>query len=347
MHPSLRARLLASIPTTCLALAVALPAQVWRGAGDFAANANPNGAWSYGWSQSRGSGFQLMPNAIQGCANLMPGWQQNGNPTLCKNVDANTVCCSTWTCPPGRLLLHPGGSGENAVLRFTVPTAGAYAVQAEFFGLDSVGTTSDVSVLLNGLTLYSAEVVGNQCGTPCVSTVCTNGWSFGTALLLAAGETLDSCVGFGSNQNYGFDATSVDAIVRRLYVPANVVLGTGCGLQPAIPVLASTTPGLGTPFTLSIQHAPALATGTLFLSLLPPAPLPLPYGCTVYLDLSMLIPVFSPLTADAAGNWSQVVLLPVDPAFAGLTVHAQALFAPTLAPLGASLSNGLSLTFGL
>src|SRR6516225_679362 len=56
----------------CLSLAVAgslllshlAAAQSFDAAADFSATSNPNGAWSYGWSASRLSGFHLLPHSI-------------------------------------------------------------------------------------------------------------------------------------------------------------------------------------------------------------------------------------------------------------------------------------------
>lgn len=342
MTRSLR-RLLGSVS---LLLASSLTAQDHAAARDFDAHVNPNGVWSYGWSTSRGAAFQLDPVSFTSCVQSSGWTTYGGNPTVIRNFDTTTTCCATWSLPPGRILMHPGGSGENAVVRWTAPASGMYLVSAEWFGIDRNGTTSDAAVLVRGLEAFSHDVTGFHCGTPCLSTVCGGGVSWQGAVYCSVGDPIDFTVGYGPNQNYGSDATAFDATLQPLFVPTTLVLGPGCGAAPQIPTLLATTPHLGTPFSLTLANAPATTPGAIYGSLLPPSPLALPFGCTVWLDLRGFVPLFDPIATDAAGAWSTPVLLPADPSLAGLVITAQALLAPTAGPFGASLSNGLQVTLG-
>ena len=112
----------------------------------------------------------------------------------------------TVTVPAYTVFFHPGPEDQNSVLRFTAPASGNYQVQAVFWGDDSVGpTTTDVHVLHNGLGLYTGEVTGF--GRP------SSDQSFTTTISVAAGDTIDFAVGYGTDGNYFFDSTGVSAVI--------------------------------------------------------------------------------------------------------------------------------------
>ncbi|WP_199249740.1 hypothetical protein [[Phormidium] sp. ETS-05] len=74
-----------------------------------------------------------------------------------------------------------------------------------FTGLDHVGqTTTDVHVLHNNSLLFSGLI--NGFGTASAK-------SFATTGKVQAGDTIDFVVGYGSNQNYGYDSTGLDVTI--------------------------------------------------------------------------------------------------------------------------------------
>ena len=87
------------------------------------------------------------------------------------------------------------------------------------------------------------------------------------------------------------------------------------------------------------------AAGLMFFSGIPPAPIPLGWGCTVALDLATFAELF-PVVADSTGAWALTFLLPVDPNLVGVQVGLQIALLPTAGPLGLDLSNGLYVTIG-
>jgi hypothetical protein len=199
-------------------------AQTFNAASDFSPTANPNGAWSYGWSASRGTAFNVFPDAVNYCGYgfglgsiynyICPGqdmWTAylNGNlePVIVHNGTPYTFdaisCCNPT--PPGGLLLHPGPGGENAVIRWTAPAKGLYKVTATFSGLDYGGpTTTDVAVLHNGTQIFSDNVSGFGY---------INARPFSSTVSVLAGDTIDFTLGYGTDGDYGADSTGLDAVI--------------------------------------------------------------------------------------------------------------------------------------
>jgi hypothetical protein len=198
--------------TLLVAWAVSGPAaaqaasQTWDAAADFTILANPNGDWSYGWSQTRGSAFSLLPTIDnQNGVQLRTGSGIAGAPLVLFNPsDATISPAGTNPIPAHSLGFHPGPGGQNAIVRWTAPANGAYRVAAIFTGRDTVGPTStDVSVLLDGSReLWSATVNGYLATQ-----------RFDQTLTVTAGETIQFDVGYGNNGSYFFDSTGLDATI--------------------------------------------------------------------------------------------------------------------------------------
>ena len=208
-------------------LAAALPAaaqQVYDASADFSttANASPlDGAvFSYGTEASLGGPFSLNTQSYTFTGNVsgaVQGWAgtDGGFPYVTKNVGAgnfvNVNGNTTITVAPGQLDLHPGPSGEYAVVRFTAPTASTYSFFGGFSGVDSGPTTTDVHVLLDGAVFASGGLNINGGGNTVFLT------SF-DPVTLAKGDTLDFVVGYG-NGAYFNDSTGVSAQVTNLSSP--------------------------------------------------------------------------------------------------------------------------------
>jgi hypothetical protein len=191
----------------------------WDAAADFSAAANPNGAWSYGWSASRGSAFNTdtVTTTFAGLSvwtnagtQLEPDVFFNGTGT---DINPN----GTNPIPAGTLAFHPGPTGQNAVVRWSAPTSGAYNLTAIFTGRDTVGTTTDVAVLSNGVQLFGGEVTGF---------LATQSFVAGP-LNLNAGDTIDFTVGAGTDGTYFYDSTGLSAQITALDVtPPNITITT-------------------------------------------------------------------------------------------------------------------------
>jgi hypothetical protein len=186
-------------------LATVSAAGRYDAAPDFSATDNPNGIWSYGWSPSLGGAFvqDTSHRNVSGIDFWMGEQAGDGNPSVSHNGTTNPITPGSMTWQPGQLGFHPGPNGEDAVVRWTAPRAGALSLGAAFSGLDFVGPTStDVHVLHNGATLFDGEVLDFGAGP-----------SFDTTVVVAAGDTIDFAVGYGSDGNFSCDTTGLDAFI--------------------------------------------------------------------------------------------------------------------------------------
>lgn len=121
--------------------------QTWDVAADFTILANPNGDWSYGWSQTRGSEFSLLPTVDnQNGVQLRTGSGVAREPLVFFNPSDGTISpAGTNPIPAHSLGFHPGPGGQNAIVRWTAPINGAYRVAAVFTGRDNVGLRRPMS----------------------------------------------------------------------------------------------------------------------------------------------------------------------------------------------------------
>jgi hypothetical protein len=181
---------------------------------DFSIVANPNGDYSYGYTNTLGSPFMLYEFAVP---NVIPGldvWRTSfGAPALQKNTTASSLSYFSISHPPDMLNLHPGPSGQYSVLRFAAPCAGTYRIEGSFQGIDTVGTTTDVHVLtgpppsgtpINSLAVFNGSI--NSVG----ETV-----PFSLTLAVTTGQTIDFAVGVG-NGDYFFDSTGLKATITAV-----------------------------------------------------------------------------------------------------------------------------------
>ncbi|MCE9558032.1 MAG: PEP-CTERM sorting domain-containing protein [Armatimonadetes bacterium] len=186
-------------------------------AADFSLASNPNGVWTYGWSSTLAGPLTLCGTT----ATLGPiiQWRgdmaADGNPSLFKNTTGSTIVSGTVTLSAFQLALHPGPNGEYSILRYTAAAAGLYSVSAGFIGQDA--TTTDVHVLLNGVSIYDNTVSGFG-----------NSNAYAGTQSLLAGDTVDVRVGYGSNGSFFYDTTGVDFQVSAVPEPASLLaLGLG------------------------------------------------------------------------------------------------------------------------
>lgn len=188
---------------------VANAAVIYDAAGDFSSSSNPNGVWSYGQSTTLGGSFSTM--AAGGCGTLS-GWSAfgSGAPGQPAFVLSGIGNCGGGMLSSATLLnMHPGDNGQNAIVRWTSPASGNYTLTGLFIGLDPVPTTTDVHVLLNGVSQFDG-VVNTFGGTPV---------SFSLGGALAAGDTLDFAVGYGPNGHFFSDSTGFNATINFSAVP--------------------------------------------------------------------------------------------------------------------------------
>jgi hypothetical protein len=206
----------------------------FNAAADFSAVNNPNGAWSYGYMDSLAGTFFAYNNTISPSGlsiwyasetELRQGYIDI-DPVITHNGTNAAIGSGNLIWAPGELSLHPGvvtgpfNVHPYSVLRWTAPSAGEYAINALFYGLDLTGTTTDVHILLNGIGIFSDDVIGFGSASK---------QSFLGSRFLNLGDTLDFAVGPAAYlppyYDYEFDTTGISVnISQDVPEPASITL---------------------------------------------------------------------------------------------------------------------------
>jgi hypothetical protein len=175
---------------------------------DFSLTKNPNGPWSYGVRFSEMADYANFgipaATALDFGSGAM-GWSENSGspPYVGTNVNGTEYDSEGINLPTGVLVMHPGGNGEYADTRFTVPQSGTIVIKYEFAGIDTNGTTTDVHILYNNTSKVDDNI--DQYGQSNSGQI--------TLRDAAAGDTVDFIVGTGSNHTFYSDATSFEATI--------------------------------------------------------------------------------------------------------------------------------------
>jgi hypothetical protein len=139
--------------------------------------------------------------------------QSHNFPVIAKNTNNTTISPPNIVLLPGEMLVHPGPDGSYAVVRFTAPSTGVFSLSTVFEGRAPTnegfpqGTTTDVHVLLNGVSLFDGAVNGFGPSTDQV---------FAQSLNLHVGDVLDFATGFGANRSFLNDSTGLDATISNV-----------------------------------------------------------------------------------------------------------------------------------
>jgi hypothetical protein len=170
-------------------------------AADFSPTSNPTGAWAYGWSSQLTSALSLYTMSYNDRG--IDIWWRGSQPNVSHNGTSEEITFNpesiTWQ--PGQFSLHPGPAGEYSHAQWTAPAEGTCNIAAEFTGIDQTGTTTDVHVLHNGVSLFDGSVVGFG-----------DTESFSAAISVAAGDTVDFAVGYGTG-GWWDDSTALAAVI--------------------------------------------------------------------------------------------------------------------------------------
>jgi hypothetical protein len=186
-------------------------ADVFDVAKDFSIGSNPNGVWSYGYSTTLTGPLTL--NAESLTISGVEFWRTNlslGAPASFYNPTSSVVAITSDLLQPNQFGFHPGPADQFEKARLTVPTAGTYSITGAFSGTDTGGTTTDVHILLNGVSIFDGAV--NGFGP-------SSGPSFSLTRALGVNDTLDFAVGFGSDGNFFADGTGLAAQIALASVP--------------------------------------------------------------------------------------------------------------------------------
>lgn len=195
-----------SLAGLTLAFAPAIAAPTWDAAADFSGSASSGiaGAWSYGSFGSSIHGPFLAFDAFTDYSGYA-AWSYGDRSVQIGRAGAANFASGSVIVPARALNASPGPGGQYAVLRFTAPAAGSYAIDAGFWGNDFAGpTTTDVHVLARGASVFDGAV--QSYGR-------SNGLAWSDTLALSVGDTVDFAVGFGANRTWNYDNTGLSASV--------------------------------------------------------------------------------------------------------------------------------------
>ena len=204
----------------CLVV-VALPhaALAYDVSADFSTSANPNSVWSYGWSTTLGSAFNLDTSnttaayGLTGLGGWFSGQSAEGVPDVLRNNTANPILLAPFTnFQPGQLTLNMFQT-TYSVVRWTAPSTGQFSIAATFSAVSTIGGTTDVHVQRNGVSIFDSAVNGFPSPTSYTGTV-----------NLVSGDHIDFAVGFGSNGNDHEDTTALGATIVAVPEPGTLAL---------------------------------------------------------------------------------------------------------------------------
>ena len=204
-----------------------LPATSYDAVSNFSSTANPNGAWSYGWTTSLGSTFIPYNTPTRRPYPGIDSWEGPecpGDflfPVMSFNHTGATYDYASGVSQPSNMLnLHPSCNGSLSVLRWTAPTSGLFNVDGLFQGIDTRNTSSDAHILHNSSSsVFTANINGFSAQAP-----------FSFNRYFAAGDTLDFAVGWGVNGNFNADSTGLAVTITQIVSleslgPAHLWLG--------------------------------------------------------------------------------------------------------------------------
>jgi hypothetical protein len=190
---------------------------------DFSLAANPNGPWRYGYTADSAlvaASFQLDTFAVD---TLPVGfWHPSGAqdgyyPYVAANRAAVTSTDPTgsWAVRPDEVAMEGSASGQYSVVQFVVPAAGTYELAADFAGVHTRLSTTDVHVLRGETALFDAAIDGYG-GDPAFHAVtgASPTASYHATLDLAVGDVLSFAVGVGADGTYANDTTGLMVRLR-------------------------------------------------------------------------------------------------------------------------------------
>ncbi|MFO1484532.1 MAG: LamG-like jellyroll fold domain-containing protein [Verrucomicrobiaceae bacterium] len=193
---------------------------------DFDPNANnPSQTWQYGHTETNGTGFTPYPAKVAGVPGngLMAGWGGyfDGGVIFNPTFQTQSYNGSGTNQPADELGMFPTSNGAKSVVRWTAPASGSYQVSGLFEGIEQYGggTTSDASIVKNGDTAHPLHFdSSDNSGINYVNGYQTQK-TFSFYVSVNAGDTLDFRVGWGSNNNYGYDGTGFKATITQIAAP--------------------------------------------------------------------------------------------------------------------------------
>lgn len=216
--------------TTVLDEVLYLSGTVWDASEQFSIlNGNPNGVWTYGWKPLDATGTLTKYNITgdTGGWGLLQ-WSSSANQSwVCWNSNATpyTVPWGVYWSGHGIDML-PDSAGNHSCIRWTAPAASWASVAASFAVYSTSGGKPSGDVLVNNQLVYHLDMAGSAAPGyyQVVAPYAPNG-SYSTSLQANQGDTIDCCVGWGPDSNWGGDNTGMSFVVQTTE-PIGVLTGT-------------------------------------------------------------------------------------------------------------------------
>lgn len=197
-----------------------MSAESWDGAGEFPSNTNLAGIWRYGYLPTLGGSFVPYNSTEMPRLNMITQLLNSdlGNSYIGTNMSAiSQGQVYDGYVEVGQMYCCPGTSGQVATLRWTAPKGALVKISGKFLG--SSAATTDVHVLLNGVSLFNGNVDGYY-GTAKLNYSDRYGKSpsqeFNITTYVAKNDTVDFCVGRGANANNKSDLTTIQPVITAI-----------------------------------------------------------------------------------------------------------------------------------
>jgi hypothetical protein len=170
---------------------------------------NPNGNWSYGYeyetTPGNFQGFTPYATYDTGTTGLTPAWSDTNKGVIWKNNSNDTIA----KIKPGEVSMHPGATGEYAVVRWTSPGAGTVDISGKFGAGDD--GWENCYIYQDGAMIFSWT-----------TSLGTN--TFSLLKTVSLGTHIDFIVG---TSNW-FGSTPLDATITVVPIPGALwLLGSG------------------------------------------------------------------------------------------------------------------------
>ncbi len=210
--PFLKSTLLAAVFLFLMAAPAAF-ATTWSAQSDFSAASNPNGVWSYGWSDTLAGTLHLydkVSTSSSGVAWYDPGNSVLGTPSVWKNTGSST----SYGVAPGDISLAPGANYSDCIVKWVSPVSGKINIGGMFGAGDSGAMSYYVSV--DGVSKYQwLNASGDE--------------SFNFTQAVSSGDIIDFVVGPSTGGSFYYGNTPLNVTIQPVPEPATFLL-FGAGL---------------------------------------------------------------------------------------------------------------------
>jgi hypothetical protein len=174
-----------------------------------------------------------------------------------------------------------------------------------------------------------------------------NGWAYVSGITLSSAATFLPATVFTGGPGVE------EAFTAKFELPASpsvTIVGQGCsftpiGNLPNPPTMNASMPTIGEILTIYGSHATPFVSGAAIMSVAPSYGLPISADCTIYLDLTTVIPLLA-YTPSGTGDWAAAMFLANDPSWVGAVLRMQGITFTPASPWGFEMTNGIDLEIG-